>query len=126
MPFRPRLPLCLLLPHLRHRPPFVLAHLRRLLFSSHAAAATESEEDTVIGRDALLAPSRVGFAGGAAGFGWEVEHDKTELDRKALIAERFRLCHELLWRRRWREMRGCLAELVSEQGEYAANFCVRF
>ncbi|GJM84820.1 hypothetical protein PR202_ga00526 [Eleusine coracana subsp. coracana] len=119
MPFRPGLPLRLLLPYLRRRPPPSRAPVRRRLFSFHvaaSAAATESEEDAIIGRDAPLAPARVGLARGAAWVGLEAGKDKAELDRKASIAERFRVCHELLWQRRWREMRDCLAELVSEHG----------
>lgn len=101
-----------------------------LLFSSHAAAsavaATESEDDAVIGTDAPLAPPRVGVAGGAAELVREIKQGKAELDRKASIAERFRLCHELLWQRRWQEMRDCLAELVSEEGECGADFFLCF
>lgn len=82
---------------------------------------TESEEDAVGCRDAPLAPPRVGGAGGGApGCGWEREgplgEDKADLDRKAAIAARFGLCHELLRQRRWREMRGSLVHMVSEQG----------
>ncbi|TVU49006.1 hypothetical protein EJB05_00296 [Eragrostis curvula] len=129
MPFRPRLPLRLLLPHLRRRAPLSSAHMRMLLASSHAsaaAAATESEEDTIVVRDASVGQPGGGGAGcGAAGRHWECQREENEkLDTKASIAARFRLCHELLWQRRWREMRGCLAEMVSEQGyDSAPTLC---
>ena len=82
------------------------------------AAATDSEEDVIAARDALLAPpyDRVGRS---PRFG----EDRAELERKTSIAARIRLCHELLGQRRWREMRDGLAQMVSEQGELAMKFC---
>ena len=72
----------------------------------------------VVARDALLAPpyDRVGRS---PRFG----EDRAEFERKASIAARVRLCHELLGQRRWWEMRDGLAQLVSEQGELAMKFC---
>ena len=93
-------------------------------------AATESEEEVVVGGDARLASPRSGGAGGAPpGPLWAREEgalgeNEAELGRKASIAARFRLCHELLWQRRWREMRGELAQMVGEQGELGVSVCV--
>ncbi|CAN6317097.1 unnamed protein product [Urochloa humidicola] len=131
MPFRPRIPLRFLLPHLQlhsTRRPF--PQRRPLSYSPSSAAlsaaATESEEEAVVGRDAPVAPPRSGGAGGAPpGRGWAregaSEEDEAELERKASVAARFRLCHELLWQRRWREMRGELAQMVGEQGPDSAS-----
>lgn len=67
----------------------------------------------MVARDPLLAPHFVGGAGGLPRFG----DGKAEFERKASIAARIKLCYELLRQRRWREMRGGLAQIVSEQGE---------
>ncbi|XP_034575127.1 uncharacterized protein [Setaria viridis] len=132
MPFRPRIPLRRLLPHLQRcapRPP--VPQRRSLSYSPSSAAlsaaATESEEEAVVGRDAppLAPPHSGGAGGGRPGSGWArkgaFEENDAELERKASIAARLRLCHELLWQRRWREMRGELAQMVGEQGPDSAS-----
>ncbi|XP_025794777.1 putative pentatricopeptide repeat-containing protein At1g13630 [Panicum hallii] len=130
MPFPPRIPLRRLLSHLQRRAPRPPAPQSRPLSYSPcsaalSAAATESEEEAVVGGDAPLAPPRSGGAGGAPpGPLWAREgalgENEAELGRKASIVARFRLCHELLWQRRWREMRGELAQMVGEQGPDSA------
>jgi hypothetical protein len=83
-----------------------------------AAAATDSEEDVIVARVALLAPpyDRVGRP---PRFG----EDRAGFERKASIVARLKLCHELLGQRRWWEMRDALAQMVSEHGELAMKFC---
>lgn len=83
----------------------------------------------MVGRDAPLAPPRPGGAGGVPPErGWAGEgafgENEAELERKASIATRLRLCHELLRQRKWREMRSELAQMVSEQGELGVSVCV--
>jgi hypothetical protein len=83
----------------------------------------------VVGGDAQLAPPRQsGERGAPPGPLWAREgtfgENEAELGRKASIAALFRLCHELLWQKRWREMRGELAQMVGEQGELGVSVCV--
>jgi hypothetical protein len=72
----------------------------------------------VIARDALLA-LRYDRVGLLPRFG----EDRAEFERKASIAARIRLCHELMGQRRWREMRDSLAQMVTEQGKLTMKFC---
>ncbi|XP_037461975.1 putative pentatricopeptide repeat-containing protein At1g13630 isoform X1 [Triticum dicoccoides] len=120
MRFRPPIPLRLLLPQLWRRPSLPPVHLPRPISSypsaAAVAAATDSEEDPSVARDPRLAPHFVGGAGGSPRFG----ENKAEFERKASIAARFKLCYELLRQRRRREMRGGLAQVVSEQGSGSA------
>ncbi|KAF8723099.1 hypothetical protein HU200_022252 [Digitaria exilis] len=115
MPFRPRIPLRRLLPRLqRHTPHPPVPQSRPLSYSPSSVAlsatATESEEEAVVGRDAPLAPPRPGASGGVPPErGWAREGDfgenEVEHERKASIATQLRRCHELLWQRKWQEMR---------------------
>uniref|UniRef100_J3N3F3 Pentacotripeptide-repeat region of PRORP domain-containing protein n=1 Tax=Oryza brachyantha TaxID=4533 RepID=J3N3F3_ORYBR len=84
---------------------------------------TESEEDAV-GRDTRAPPfvggiargaPRIGCKGGAVG-----EEEEEGLEREASVVARIELCHALVRERRWREMRACLTQLVSEQGSGSA------
>lgn len=136
MPFRPRIPLRRLLPHLQRYAPRPPAPQRRSLSyapssAALSAAATESEEEAaVVGRDAPpLAPPRSGGPGGGPpGRGWAregaFEEKEAELERKASVAARLRLCHELVWQRRWQDMRSEMAQMVGEQGELGLSVCV--